>query len=43
MADRLGYKRYQTVLEFETGKRKPPATVQRFLDVLEAQAPNGKP
>lgn len=36
-AQKLGYSRYQTVLEFESGKRKPPVTVQRLLDMLDTQ------
>ena len=44
MAEALGFKRYQTISEFETGDRPPPDTVQRLLDMLDKTAPplNGK-
>ncbi len=33
-AETLGYERYQTILEFERGKRDVPETAARLLDCL---------
>ena len=37
-ADELGYKRYQTISEFENGEREPPATTQKVLDAMHERA-----
>lgn len=38
LASELGYKTYQTVLDFENGKRKPPLAVQKVLDMMAVGA-----
>lgn len=38
MAERLGYRRRETIAEFEMGKYEPNAQVCIILDILEQQA-----
>ena len=41
MARALGYKRYQTISEFERGERAPPTGTCLLLDALEKQLVGG--
>ena len=36
-ADKLGYKRRETIAEFEAGKYEPNAQAEIILDILEKQ------